>query len=100
MWHRNTLILLQELVIFECGRGRKNHSILLAILPRHLKAKTEYDLEQSGNNVQLRFHYDVERRRGENLGDETRFLLGSKFHPSIIQLYSQAFHCNHLIYSG
>ena len=51
---------------------------------KDLKAKTLYDSEQSGNNLKLRFQYNVERRRGENLGDETRFLLRSKFHLSII----------------
>ena len=51
---------------------------------KDLKAKTLYDSEQSGNDLKLRFQYNVERRRGENLGDETRFHLRSKFHPSII----------------
>ena len=54
------------------------------MLPRHLKAKTEYDLEQSGNVLKLRFYYNIERERGENLGDETRFLLARRFHPNII----------------
>ena len=37
---------------------------------------------------------------GENLGDEKRFLLGSKLHPSIIQSSSQNLHYNNLVYSG
>ena len=67
---------------------------------KDLKAKTLYDSEQSGNDLKLRFQYNVERRRGENLGDETRILLGKIFHSSIILSSSQDLHYNNLIDTG